>query len=233
MAADRKIPPKRNVRHYAIQPLSSPVNIQQARDLCPRCISGCTIFEISESMILKMDPVASKDEAEAMCLVAKSTSVPVPDVINAYAMEGVGFIVMKKTSGILFANCWDSLPDHLHCSILRQLRDHMAEWREVQGDVFGSVNGPPCDDIIFKHPWGRQSAVTALTNTRPYGQLVDEIDRRLAEEILSSGDDGEDERKIFTHGGLHPSNITFVEGDNITGIIDWGAAGYSVASMAA
>lgn len=195
-------------------------------------------------MVLKMGPVVSMDEAEAICLVAKSTSVPVPEVINAYTIEDIGFIVMKKISGISLAKCWDNLNDDSQYRIMRQLRDYMAEWREIQGDFFGSVNGGPCDDIIFKHPWGKQSyrygpyctrkefnqaVVTALRNSRPYGQLVDENDRHLTEEILASGDYGKDERKIFTHGDLHPTNI-IVEGDNITGVIDWGAAGYSITS---
>ncbi|RAL00708.1 uncharacterized protein BO80DRAFT_382876, partial [Aspergillus ibericus CBS 121593] len=258
------IPPfKRNVRQYAIHLLSSPVKIsyapsmkeqarpivtreeiQNARDLCPHRISGCKILEISDSVILKMGPVVSMGEAEAMCLVRQSTSVPVPEVINAYMIEDVGFIVMQKIPGTLLAKCWDDLPDESQQSIMKQLRVYMSEWREIQGDFFGAVDGGPCDDIIFKHPWGKQSdqygpyrtrqefnqgVVAALRNSRPHGQLVGETDYCLAEEIFASGDHGKDERKVFTHGDLHPTNI-IVEDGKIAGIIDWGASGYSVAS---
>ncbi|KAH1482938.1 hypothetical protein KXX42_008380, partial [Aspergillus fumigatus] len=42
----------------------------------------------------------------------------------------------------------------------------------------------------------------ALKNSRPGGQLVDEDDYRLADEILASGENGQDERKILTHAGF-------------------------------
>ena len=49
----------------------------------------------------------------------------------------------------------------------------------------------------------------------------------LVEKILESS--SRDKRKVFTHGDLHQSNI-MVNGDTISGIIDWGAAGYSVSA---
>lgn len=36
---------------------------------------------------------------------------------------------------------------------------------------------------------------------------------------------------MFTHGDLHQSNI-MVKGNVITGVIDWGAAGYSISARA-
>ncbi|KKK24949.1 hypothetical protein AOCH_002648 [Aspergillus ochraceoroseus] len=230
---------KRNVRQYAAYLLSSPVKIsdapsmkeqarpivtreeiQKARDLCPHRISGCKILEISESIVLKMGPVVFNGRSRG--------HVPVPEVINAYMIEDVGFIVMQKISGILLAKCWNDLPDDSQQAIMKQL-----------SCLYG-----PCDDIVFKHPWGKQSAqygsshtrkeynqgvVAALRNPRPHGQLVGETDYCLAEEILASGDNGNDERKVFTHGDLHPTNI-IVEDGQIADIIDWGASGYSVAS---
>ena len=65
----------------------------------------------------------------------------------------------------------------------------------------------------------------ALCNSRPKEQLTDR-DKPLAERILASGQDGQGERKVFTHGDLHQSNIV-VKDNVISGIIDWGAAGYS------
>jgi hypothetical protein len=71
------------------------------------------------------------------------------------------------------------------------------------------------------HPWGNQDyqygpfqtgVVEALKNARPGGQLVDEDDYGLAEEIPASGENGQDERKILTHGDLHPTNIIINDG---------------------
>jgi aminoglycoside phosphotransferase len=65
--------------------------------------------------------------------------------------------------------------------------------------------------------------VEALRNSRPNAQLT-KRDEPLVERILVSGD--QDETKVLTHGDLHQSNI-IVNGTIVTGIIDWGAAGYS------
>ena len=68
--------------------------------------------------------------------------------------------------------------------------------------------------------------VDALHNLRPYAQLT-QRDKPLVKKILASS--SWDERKVFTHGDLHRSNI-IVNGNVIMGIIDWGAAGYSISA---
>ncbi|GFF48036.1 LOW QUALITY PROTEIN: hypothetical protein IFM46972_08448 [Aspergillus udagawae] len=178
-------------------------------------------------------------EAEAMILVRNSTSVPVPEVLNAYMIEDIGFILMRKISGTL-----EDLPEDTQKVIVDQLRGYMHEWRNIEGTFFGSIDQGPCQDTVFMHPWGNQNyqygpfqtrkefnqgVVEALKNARPAGQLVDEDDYRLAEEILASGENGQDERKLLTHGDLHPTNIIIDDG-KVAGIIDWGAAGYSIAA---
>lgn len=47
----------------------------------------------------------------------------------------------------------------------------------------------------------------------------------MQERILASG--CQDERKVLTHVDLHPSNI-MVKANVMTGIVDWGVAGYSI-----
>ena len=59
---------------------------------------------------------------------------------------------------------------------------------------------------------------------------MDEEDYLLAERILASGEHGQDERKIFTHGDLHQTNIIVDSNNNIAGIVDWGTAGYRIAA---
>ncbi|KAL1848587.1 hypothetical protein Plec18170_007896 [Paecilomyces lecythidis] len=258
-------PSKRNVRQYVYNLLSSssPTNVRYApsikdqappivtyqeimngRDLCPHRVSGCKLLEIGQSKILKMGLTVTMGEAEAMCLVRNSTSVPVPEVLNAYMIEDIGFILMRKIPGVPLEACWESLSEDSQQCILEQLRAYIHEWRRVEGTFFGSIDQGPCEDIVFKHPWGEknhqygpyqtrkvfnQGVVDALKNSRPGGQLVDEDDYCLAKEILASGENGQDERKFLTHGDLHPTNIIINDG-KVAGIIDWGAAGYSIAA---
>lgn len=66
----------------------------------------------------------------------------------------------------------------------------------------------------------------AIRYSRPNGRLTTR-DEPLAGRILGSR--SQDERKVLTHGDLHQSNI-MVNGNVVTRIIDWGAAGYSISA---
>ena len=215
--------------------------IQNAKDLCPHSMGGCKILEINPSSILKVGPMVQMGEAEALCLLRKRTSVPVPEVFNAYTIADYGFILMSKIPGVTLEKCWRNLTRDSKNSIIRQLDSFIREWRQIEGPYFGSIDGGPCEDIIFQHSWDaksrhygpfstrkefNQGVVTALRYSRPNAQLTKK-DEPLVEKILVSGD--QDERKVLTHGDLHQSNI-IVDGDVITGIIDWGAAGYSISA---
>lgn len=200
-------------------PIVTREEIWNGRDLCPHLVSGCKILEIGESKILKMGLTITMGEAEAMCLVRNTTSVPVPEVLNAYMIDDIGFLLMRKIPEVPLEACWESLSEDFQQCILERLRAYVHKWRRIEGTFFGSVDQGPCEDIIFKHPWGEKNyhygpfqsrkefskgVVEALKNSRPGGQLVDEDDYRLADEILASGENGQDEREILTHGDLHP-----------------------------
>jgi aminoglycoside phosphotransferase (APT) family kinase protein len=200
-------------------------------------------LEINESTILKVGYTVQMGEAEAMCLVRKTTSVPVPQVLNAYMIGDIGFILMEKIPGEPLDKCWAHLSRDSMESITKQLHYYVQQWRKIEGTFLGSVDGGPCEDVIFKHPWEaktyrygpfqtrrgfNQGVVEALRKSRPNGKLS-EKDYVLVERILASGNHGQDERKVFTHGDLHQSNI-IIENNVIAGIVDWGAAGYSIAA---
>ncbi|KAL4915698.1 hypothetical protein BDW62DRAFT_219246 [Aspergillus aurantiobrunneus] len=226
------------------RPILTSDEIRHAKDICPYRTSGRKHLENSESTVLKVGYEESMGEAEAMCLVRRPTPVPVPKVLNAYMIDDIGFILMEKVPGVSLAQGRGHLSERSRQSVIRQLKSFIHQWRNVEADFFGSVDGGPCDQVIFKHPWRGQpdpygpfqsrrevneGVVLAHKRARPQGQLVDEEDHLLAKRILASGDHGQDERTIFTHGDLHASNI-ILDGDRIAGIVDWGASGHSIAA---
>ena len=79
--------------------------IRSAKDLCPHSMGGCKILEINASTILKVGPMVQMGEAEALCLLRIKTSVPVPEVFNAYTIADIGFILMSKIPGIPLKQC--------------------------------------------------------------------------------------------------------------------------------
>lgn len=215
--------------------------IQTAKNMCPWRLNGCYLLEIDESTILKVGWRVQMGEAEAMILVRNRTSVPVPQVLNAYSIEDIGFILMEKMPGDELEDRWEHLPQKVKESFVVQLRDYIQQWRQIKGSFFGTVDGGPCQEIIFKHTWENkqyqygpfssrkefnEGMVLSLQRSRPNEKLVTEKDILFAAQLLASGADQE-EIKILTHGDLHLSNIMFQD-ERITGIIDWGAAGYSV-----
>lgn len=215
--------------------------IQAAKDLCPNNMGGCKILEINASTVLKVGPTVQMGEAEALCLLKKRTSVPVPDLFNAYTIGEFGFILMSKIPGLSLERCWKTLTRDAKVSIVQQLGGFIHEWRQIEGPLFGSIDGGPCEDVLFQHSWDakprrygpfstreefNQGVVEALRYSRPNGKLTAR-DEPLAERILASS--SQDDRKVLTHGDLHQSNI-MVNGDVVTGIIDWGAAGYSTSA---
>ncbi|PLB44965.1 hypothetical protein P170DRAFT_270844 [Aspergillus steynii IBT 23096] len=219
-------------------PLVPADRIRQGLNICPHRLNGCFLLELDAATILKVGETVRMGEAEAMILVRNQTSVPVPRVFNAYVIAEIGFIVMEKIHGDELA---ETLPRAVKKALARELRGYIQQWRQLRGSFFGSVDGGPCQDVIFKHPWENREydygpfasredfnigMVEALRRSRPNLTLETDEDARFAEELLLSGA-GQTETCIFTHGDLDQSNIIVRDG-KISGIIDWGVAGYSV-----
>lgn len=68
-------------------------------------MGGCLLLETNESTILKVGPMAQMGEVEALRIMKKRTSVPVPEVFNAYTIAEIGFIVMSKIPGLPLNQC--------------------------------------------------------------------------------------------------------------------------------
>ncbi|RJE19912.1 Phosphotransferase enzyme family [Aspergillus sclerotialis] len=208
------------------RPVVTYEEILKGKDLCPHRISGHKLLEIGESMILKVGYGVLMGEAEAMCLVRGLTSTPVPKVLNAYMINDIGFILMERVPGVSLEECWEHLPEASQKSITKQLNAYIHQWRNIEASWEGESYqyGP----FQLRKEFN-EGVVLALKRSRPKGDLVNEEDHLLAKRILASGEHGQDERKIFTHGDLNPSNI-IIDGDNMAGIVDWGVAGYSIAA---
>lgn len=213
-------------------------------DLYPDRVHGSKILQLSDSKILKVGSDVGMGEAEAICLVSRKTSVPVPQLHNAYMIGDVGYILMDKVPGTPLTNCWDNMSGEEQGSVVEQLRKYVNELRSIEGEFIGAVDGGPCDEVLFKHPWGPTSptygpfwsrqdfnkgVAAALRKSRPDGVFT-EADKALEAEILASGRGCSTEKMIMTHGDLNRGNIMVHKGV-VIGIVDWGAAGYSIPEM--
>ncbi|KAK7513049.1 kinase-like domain-containing protein [Phyllosticta citriasiana] len=179
-------------------------------------------------------------EAAAMRFVASRTSIPVPQVHEAYEKDGLGYIRMSKVHGHLLSEAWKSLTFEKRHHVVEQLRQYVQELQQIRGDFYGALWRLPSEDTFFKHfaavttdqirygPFDsrreyNKGLIEALRNSRPRG-VLSESDQALAEEVLALND----EEKTFCRGDLHRGNILVDDDAKITGIIDWEAAGFSI-----
>ncbi|KAJ4358759.1 uncharacterized protein N0V89_003343 [Didymosphaeria variabile] len=231
--ADPPSPPPGPAQYEAEIPLN-------AIDLFPRKV-GPRIFHLPDrGAILKVGTNVKMAEAEAMRFVSSRSSIPVPEVYEAYEKNGLGYIYMCKVEGLELAETWSSLSDDKKAYVADQLRGYVRELLDMRGDSYGALWNQPSEDIFFSHlcltshddkqygPFNsrieyNQGLVEALTNSRPGGQLG-ESENSLIAKITALTEDV----KIFSHGDLHLSNILVDGNCKITAIVDWGSAGFSI-----
>ncbi|KAH7009419.1 kinase-like domain-containing protein [Microdochium trichocladiopsis] len=183
-------------------------------------------------MCIKVKPVATLAEANAMRFVAQHTSIPVPKVYCAFVHKGNSYLVMSKLRGRMAWSGWQTRTEQSKAMILAQLRLMLAELRSVEppaGTSVGGVGGGALYDArLPSQPlWGPFRTIRefheALANgadlDREYAALPHDV-HKLFDFYRRSGD-----QLVLTHGDLSSLNI-MVEGDNVVGIVDWETAGW-------
>ncbi|EFX04125.1 phosphotransferase enzyme family protein [Grosmannia clavigera kw1407] len=87
-------------------------------------------------------------EAETMKFIREHTSIPVPDVHNAYIDEQSNHvrIVMEFIEGDNLDVAWETYTETEKASIISQLREYMGELRQIKGTHISSIDGSWCND---------------------------------------------------------------------------------------
>lgn len=209
-----------------------PVDVQSLR-------IGPQVKRIPEKKaILKYGSTVKVAEAECLRFIAQRTSIPVPHVFEFYEQHGNGYILMTELDGDPLGAVWSTMSDDYKEKIILQLKGYVQQLQTIHGDFYGSLGESPSKDIFFQHlpfkpndvaygPYYSKSEYIAglseaVKNSKPHGLLQDS-ERHVVESIkFIIG-----EEPIFSHGDLHPFNILINGKGDITGIIDWEAAGYS------
>ncbi|KAL2830776.1 hypothetical protein BDW59DRAFT_177561 [Aspergillus cavernicola] len=174
--------------------------LKASLDLTPRRKSGRKILQISESTILKVCWRVNIYEAETLIFLATKTKVPVPEVLSEML---VSYIETMSAEELHVISC--------------QLKSYVMEWRTLGSSFLGAVDGGPCEDIIFKHPWN-------YTSTKQYGPFdsLELYKLGVIEALRLSRPDGiwyEKEEAL-------KEKVLFLDG-MVSGIVDWGEAGSS------
>ncbi|OJK04279.1 hypothetical protein ASPACDRAFT_1877681 [Aspergillus aculeatus ATCC 16872] len=194
-----------------------PEDLKSATELCPRKM-GARIVWADDDMLVKYGHGVRLAEAEAMHLVSSRTSIPIPKLLSAYILDGVGHI----------------------------LQDYVTQMRSIIGRFIGGIDSSPCRDGIFEGGYGQyesyrygpyasepefnEGVVQALRDRLPPESRV-EVNRPdsaffTREYIMYQTVRGlRGHSIVFTHGDLHPGNL-LVRADGVVVVLDWGLAGY-------
>ncbi|PWY88147.1 kinase-like protein [Aspergillus heteromorphus CBS 117.55] len=187
------------------------------------------VYKVDSKTVVKLTDPPRLAEAEALRFVRKWTSLPVPEVYEAYVDETLnrGVLVMEYCEGDVLRDVWDDLAEEVKTGIISQLRDYLDELRSIGSEFVGSVDGSPCEDPIFS---------AELGGFGPYDN-EEEFHRGIIR-ALDLAEDGPWARQaagfvsalpshelVLTHADLTPRNIIIRDG-KVVGIIDWEMAGF-------
>ncbi|KAL1385432.1 kinase-like domain-containing protein [Phyllosticta capitalensis] len=188
------------------------------------------LYKIDARTVIKTGVATGMAEAAALRFVRENTSVPVPQVYDAYMREDdpeCGAIVMEFIKGDTLNNVWAELDQSQKDSIKAQLKDYVGQLRAIKSDFIGAVDGGPCHDQIFSDDIGaygpfksddefREGCIQAMYACRRthWSETVAQFIRALPQGEI-----------VLTHNDLHPRNIIVRDGQ-VVGIVDWEMSGF-------
>lgn len=187
------------------------------------------VYRVDPKTVVKLIEPPRLSEAEALRFVRSNTSIPAPEVYDAYIDESLdrGVIVMEYMDGDVLGDIWDDMAEAEQEKITSQLRGYLEELRSIKGDFIGSVDKSPCEDPIFTVELGgfgpylnedefNEGIVQAmeLADSGPWVDQAAGFVRALPQHEV-----------VFTHSDFTPRNILVRDG-RVVGIIDWEMAGF-------
>ncbi|RLL93933.1 hypothetical protein CFD26_102916 [Aspergillus turcosus] len=171
------------------------------------------VYKVDPKTVVKLIEPPRLSEAETLRFVRSKTSIPVPEVYDAYVDESIarGVIVMEYIEGDVLQDVWEDMAEEEQEGIISQLRGYMEELRSIKGDFIGSIDKSSCEDPIFTSELGS------------FGPYADEDE--FNEGIIRAMGIAEGHLGFAKRRDLTPRNI-LVRGGRVVGIIDWEMAGF-------
>jgi aminoglycoside phosphotransferase len=194
---------------------------------------------IGNICIIKVSNNNKIAEAHNIRFVSENTTVPVPRIYCAFVRKGKTYIVESRIRGHDARWGWIHRSEESKARILHQLRGMVEQIHNIprpdgEAGVASAIGGPVYDPRLPGDPfWGPFPSLRdfnrALLNdccdpytytcttaaSVPVGILdMMEWFKRQPDELL-----------VFSHGDLSSLNI-MVDGDKVTGIVDWEMAGW-------
>ncbi|KAL8661874.1 MAG: hypothetical protein Q9168_008340 [Polycauliona sp. 1 TL-2023] len=185
---------------------------------------------INPTTVSKTSDVVRLTEAASMRYVRSKTSIPVPEVYDAFVDPDTKnvCILMEYIEGRPLDKVWDSYNESQKEHIISQLRGFWEELRQIKGTFIGPVDKTCCADQFFdgedKESYGPYDTKTAFHDglvraleargRTTWTDMVVKFIRSISEHDI-----------VFTHNDLAPRNILVRDGD-VVAILDWEFSGF-------
>ncbi|KAI3323382.1 kinase-like protein [Xylariaceae sp. AK1471] len=188
------------------------------------------VYKLDSRTVVKSSKDVRLAEAETMKFVRSNTSIPVPEVYNAYTDEESGHtrIIMEFIEGIELKEAWDTYSAEEKELVVAQLQGYMEELRQFKGSFIGAIDGSWCDDHFFDGdrggygPFKDEDEFNAgIVKALKQGKSRVHVD--VTCDIFLETMKGHE--IVLTHNDFAPRNI-LVQGSNVIAILDWELAGY-------
>ncbi|KAK2743039.1 hypothetical protein FQN57_004995 [Myotisia sp. PD_48] len=175
-------------------------------------------------LCLKIGNRVSKNEANALLLVEKYTSIPAPQLINFTfdKKEGKGYLLMTSVPGVPAENVFLRMSYEERHQMARDLGKYIAQYRRIPNQnkyLFCDTIGGP----LIDH---RTESAGPCDPCNSKSDFLDHIIHKdIRNEPSISALYNKEHATCFTHSDLHLSNLT-VEGGRLCGLIDFEHAGF-------
>jgi hypothetical protein len=193
---------------------------------------GRLVLEHDFSYVTKSGSGVKPAESEAMRLVSKYTSVPVPELLVKSFSLGNGSIHMTLISGSPLEGRWDELDEKTKKSVCLQIWDLISKIRNIEPSlelkdlVQCAADGSPTRDPLLEDL--QEPARPLISDSELRARIFERYlhcgGRRFKSELPDMLP--RSSSSVFTHADIAPRNIMIDDQNKITGILDWEYAGW-------
>jgi serine/threonine protein kinase len=185
-------------------------------------------LSFNDSSFIKRGSRVRLTEALTMDFIAQNTTIPVPRVLDVFAINGVVHIVQEFIDAPVLEDVWHTLSPDQQRSSMAQLKDCLDQLHALQPqrpDRVQAIDGSGCiDDRLASGEWGPFDDHAAFHRFLGHDVFRESPERYpLVQEALSRTC-GRQYRTVFAHGDLGPHNILWKDGRIF--VIDWERSGW-------
>ncbi|KAL9634319.1 MAG: hypothetical protein Q9204_003046 [Flavoplaca sp. TL-2023a] len=200
----------------------------EAPSIAPNAASHFRL--INPTTVAKTGDAIRMTEAMSTRYVRSKTSIPVPEVIDAFVHPETEHvcILMEYIHGRSLDEVWDTYSGTQKEQVISQLKGFLEELRQIKGTFIGSVDETCCTDQFFDGE-NKASFGPYVSETAFHDGLVRAVEARArntwTDRVVKFIRALPEHDIVFTHNDLAPRN-TLVRDGNVVAILDWEFSGF-------